>query len=400
MRRLPRLVAETPVGKTVPVTRLAQAQQRTRCRSRSAGSTRAISSRRAHRSRPRRAAKDDAGVVKTLGLTLSDITTGSEGEILARRRFEGGRRRRCRQGQPGGRQRGAPGRPDHGSRAGGGEEPGRGQQQDRGSEKIRDGNRSCCWSSVRAISASCAPPRSGLSTARRTATAGTPARLTRRSRPADNPGRRGGRSDRHGRCRHRAVAATAGLAWKAIPIPAAASIGRSLAPSPTAIVCCSGTRMFGRQGEQRFPLGLAGHDRRPHGAGDAACRQIEPVGDDVVEPEFSGDRFGKDREPARDERGHRSGAAHRRDQLPGRPASAGCGRPPLRARDPADPRADATRASSAAAKSISPFIARRVISETCGRSPMKSASSSSISFSMIVDSISATRSRLRRSAAG
>ena len=43
--------------------------------------------------------------------------------------------------------------------------------------------------------------------------------------------------------------------------------------------------------------------------------------------------------------------------------------------------------SSAATKSISPFIARRVISATCARMPRKSASSSSISFSMMVDSM-------------
>src|SRR5205085_10519711 len=60
----------------------------------------------------------------------------------------------------------------------------------------------------------------------------------------------------------------------------------------------------------------------------------------------------------------------------------------------------ATRSLSAAAKSNSPFIARRVISATCARRPTKSASSSSISFSMIVDSRSATNTRLRRSSAG
>ncbi len=59
----------------------------------------------------------------------------------------------------------------------------------------------------------------------------------------------------------------------------------------------------------------------------------------------------------------------------------------------------ATRASSAATKSISSFIACRVISATSARSPRKSASSSSISFSMIVDSMSASSSRLRRPSA-
>ena len=55
-----------------------------------------------------------------------------------------------------------------------------------------------------------------------------------------------------------------------------------------------------------------------------------------------------------------------------------------------------TRSFSAAVKSISPFMARRVMSATFSRSPMKSASSSSISFSITVDSMSAISSFLRR----
>ena len=74
MRRLPRLVAETPVGKTVPVTlwrkrqessvqvtvgRLEESDQQ------QAGTPEA----------PKKTSKDETGVVKTLGLTLSGVTT-------------------------------------------------------------------------------------------------------------------------------------------------------------------------------------------------------------------------------------------------------------------------------------------------------------------------------------
>ena len=38
-----------------------------------------------------------------------------------------------------------------------------------------------------------------------------------------------------------ALATTLGFAWKAIPRPAIPSMGRSLAPSPTAIVCAIST---------------------------------------------------------------------------------------------------------------------------------------------------------------
>ena len=49
--------------------------------------------------------------------------------------------------------------------------------------------------------------------------------------------------------------------------------------------------MFGSQGEQSFPLALSGHDRWRHRAGDAACRQIKSVGDDVIEPELQRQRL-------------------------------------------------------------------------------------------------------------
>ena len=59
-----------------------------------------------------------------------------------------------------------------------------------------------------------------------------------------------------------------------------------------------------------------------------------------------------------------------------------------------------TRSISAARKSSSPFIERRVISAICSFSPAKAAISSSVSDVTMVLSMSASSSRLRRPAAG
>ena len=56
----------------------------------------------------------------------------------------------------------------------------------------------------------------------------------RRTRWPDSPGRTAARADRRDRSAPRAAAATIGLAWNATPRPAASSMSRSLAPSPTA----------------------------------------------------------------------------------------------------------------------------------------------------------------------
>jgi hypothetical protein len=64
------------------------------------------------------------------------------------------------------------------------------------------------------------------------------------------------------------------------------------------------------------------------------------------------------------------------------------------------PPSSETRSFKAPTKSISPFIARAVIAAIAGLRPRSSASSSSISWWMIVDSMSATSSRLRRFSTG
>ena len=59
-----------------------------------------------------------------------------------------------------------------------------------------------------------------------------------------------------------------------------------------------------------------------------------------------------------------------------------------------------TRSRRAPSKSSSPRMARSVISETCAFTPAKSASSSMHSTLMIVESMSAISSRLRRPSTG
>ena len=51
----------------------------------------------------------------------------------------------------------------------------------------------------------------------------------------------------------RALSTTRGLAWKAMPSPASEIIGRSLAPSPTAMVCARFT-FFGEYLQRRYGI--------------------------------------------------------------------------------------------------------------------------------------------------
>jgi len=84
---------------------------------------------------------------------------------------------------------------------------------------------------------------------------------------------------------------------------------------------------LGGKSKERFPLGLAGDNRRAYRTGDPSMREVEPVGDDSVEAECRGDRFGEDGKPARDERGQGAGAPHGGDQgrrPRGQPYPRGC----------------------------------------------------------------------------
>jgi serine protease Do len=73
MRRLPRLVAETPVGKSVPVT--VWRKRKENALQVKVGRLEESDQQQASvQDSPKKKAKDDAGVIKTLGLTLSGIT--------------------------------------------------------------------------------------------------------------------------------------------------------------------------------------------------------------------------------------------------------------------------------------------------------------------------------------
>jgi serine protease Do len=74
MRRLPRLVAETPVGKTVPLTLWRKRRENTV--QVTVGKLDESDQQLANaQDAPKKATPSNAGVVKTLGLTLSGITT-------------------------------------------------------------------------------------------------------------------------------------------------------------------------------------------------------------------------------------------------------------------------------------------------------------------------------------
>ncbi len=92
-------------------------------------------------------------------------------------------------------------------------------------------------------------------------------RSFRRSRLGDSPAGRAARVRSPWSMRAATCAATAGLARKATPRPAACSIGRSLAPSPTVIVCSAESSRSAARRSQRGELGLLAQDRRLDGAG-------------------------------------------------------------------------------------------------------------------------------------
>ena len=84
---------------------------------------------------------------------------------------------------------------------------------------------------------------------------------------------------------------TTGLALKAMPSPAAASMSRSLAPSPIATVWAE--RHALGAANRRSAAGLAGpvHDRADHPPGEHAVDDLEGVGAHVVDPELGGQRL-------------------------------------------------------------------------------------------------------------
>ena len=124
------------------------------------------------------------------------------------------------------------------------------------------------------------------------------------------------------------------------------------------------------------------------------------IGAVLVEADHGGDPLGEQREAA----GHQTGIgailSHRCDQDARARRE---GDPPLMTSSTAAagrPRSSATRSRSAEANSISPRMARSVMAATCALRPTWSASSSMHSCAIMVESMSARKSLLRRAAAG
>ena len=178
------------------------------------------------------------------------------------------------------------------------------------------------------------------------------------------------------------------------------SIGRSLAPSPT-VSASPMCRPRSTHSRSRV-ASLASLPRI--GSSTAPARVPAVVLQRVGRIEVEAQRLAHHRREVGEAAGHQCAGRHHAASWwrPAwrRPACSGCAWRPRRACRPAGPSAARRARSSAAAKSSSPFMARAVMPAIFSRRPRKSASSSSISFSIMVDSMSATSSRLRRLAVG
>ncbi len=71
---------------------------------------------------------------------------------------------------------------------------------------------------------------------------------------------------------------------------------------------------FGGEPQQYLSFGCAGDDRRQHSASQPVLGNLQSVGGDAVKAELAGNRIGKYRKPAGNERGQGTGPAHRRDE--------------------------------------------------------------------------------------
>ena len=87
-----------------------------------------------------------------------------------------------------------------------------------------------------------------------------------------------------------AASRTTGLALKATPRPAFASMSRSLAPSPMATVWERGTPAAAAKRSSALGLPRPVDDRADETAGEAAVDDLQRVGRRVVEAELGGER--------------------------------------------------------------------------------------------------------------
>ena len=115
-----------------------------------------------------------------------------------------------------------------------------------------------------------------------------------------------------------ACSRTAGLAWKAMLRPASPSIGRSLAPSPTAIACAGEMPSLLADLEQHAALFSAVDDIAPwlvdHAAGQLAVADLQHIRARKVDAEPLPNALAEEGETARGEQGLQPGRLAGRDE--------------------------------------------------------------------------------------
>ena len=116
--------------------------------------------------------------------------------------------------------------------------------------------------------------------------------------------------------RQRAAARTAGLPRKATPNPAAFSIGKSLAPSPTASVAASAMPISAARTLERRKLCLAPENGRHEAAGELPVLHLERVRDVEIEAERVANGAREHAKAAGDERASGALGAHGADERP------------------------------------------------------------------------------------
>ncbi|OWK21541.1 hypothetical protein AJ88_17095 [Mesorhizobium amorphae CCBAU 01583] len=143
--------------------------------------------------------------------------------------------------------------------------------------------------------------------------------------------------------------------------------------------------------EQRFSLGGAAKDRLGDEPGEEIVLLDQPVGTVFLEAELGGDATGEDIEAAGDSAVQAPLALM--VWTSARPPEANVSRLAIMRSTTAvsRPFSRLTRSRKAGSKAISPFIDRAVIAATRSLTPISSASSSIHSWSIIVESMSASR---------
>ncbi len=305
MRHLPRLVAEETVGKTVPVTVWRKRQQTTlQVKLGRLEETEQVAAKEPDKAKP---PKEDSSTVTTLGLTLSNITPELK-EKFSLGDDKGVVVVDVDKGQPRGRQGDQSRRRRHGSRAGGGQQHEPGYRQDRRREEGRSqidpaARRAAGRSALRRVA-----PRPKLRLEGRRSPSndlvGAVALGVKQGRQigvVDAPARH--RGDR--RLGAEGDTEPGGLQhWQVVGAVADGERRRS--------------RHSALRGQchQRVAFGLAGDDRCLDRSGNPSVGDIEPIGNDPVEPELRGDPVGENGKPARDQGGSHPARPRGRDQCP------------------------------------------------------------------------------------